>query len=118
VAIALPHTRAGRLRSLAITSLERSKVMPEVPTMSEAGVQGFEVISWYGLLSPAGTPREIVQRLNAEVNRSIREPDALERLASFGADPVDSTPDSFGAFISRELAKWSKVVQAAGLKID
>jgi tripartite-type tricarboxylate transporter receptor subunit TctC len=118
VAIALPHTRAGRLRSLAITSLERSKVMPDVPTMSEAGLPGFEVISWYGLLGPAGTPGDIVHRLNAEVNRSIREPDAMQRLASFGADPVESTPESFGAFIARELAKWGKVVQAAGLKID
>jgi tripartite-type tricarboxylate transporter receptor subunit TctC len=118
VAIALPHTSAGRLRSLAITSIERSKLMPDLPTMSEAGLLGFEVISWYGLLAPAGTPGDIVHRLNSEVNRSIREPDAMQRLASFGADPVESTPERFGAFISGELAKWGKVVQAAGLKID
>ena len=118
VAIALPHTRAGRLRSLAVTSLERSKVMPEVPTMSEAGLPGFEVISWYGLLAPAGTPRDIVQQLNTDVNRSMQEADAMQRLGSFGAEPVHATPDAFGTFIAGELTKWTKVVQAAGLKVD
>jgi len=118
VAIALPHTRAGRLRSLAITSLKRSRAMPEVPTMSEAGLRGFEVISWYGLLAPAGTPQNIVQRLNAAVDRSVHEPDALERLASFGAEPVNMTPDAFGTFIRNELEKWAKVVKVAGLKVD
>jgi len=118
VAIVLPHARAGRLRALAITSLERSKAMPEVPTLSEAGLPGFEVISWYGVLAPAGTPKDIVERLNAEVNRSIHEADAMDRLASLGAEPAASTPDGFGRFIGRELAKWSKVVKAAGLKID
>ncbi|MGE5524236.1 MAG: tripartite tricarboxylate transporter substrate binding protein [Rhodospirillaceae bacterium] len=118
VAIALPHTRAGRLRSLAVTSVKRSPAMPEVPTMSEAALPGFEVISWYGVLAPAGTPADIVQRLNAEVNRAIREPDAVERLGSLGAAPAHSTPAEFGAFIANELAKWSKVVKAAGLKAD
>lgn len=118
VAIALPHTRAGRLRSLAITSLKRSRAMPEVPTMSEAGLRGFEVISWYGLLAPAGTPQEIVQRLNAAIDRSVHEPDALERLASFGAEPVDMTPDAFGTFIRNELEKWAKVVKASGMHVD
>ena len=118
VAIALPHTRAGRLRSLAITSLKRSRAMPEVPTMSEAGLRGFEVISWYGLLAPAGTPQEIVQWLNAAIDRSVHEPDALERFASFGAEPVDMTPDAFGTFIRNELEKWAKVVKAAGMHVD
>ncbi|HWI13094.1 MAG TPA: tripartite tricarboxylate transporter substrate binding protein [Burkholderiales bacterium] len=118
VAIVLPHTRAGRLRALGITSLVRSKLMPEVPTLSEAGLPGFEVISWYGVLAPAGVARDVVEHLNAEVNRSVHEPDAMDRLASLGAEPVDSTPDGFGRFIGRELAKWSKVVHAAGLKID
>lgn len=118
VAIALPHTRAGRLRSLAITSLRRSKIMPEVPTMSEAGLKGFEVISWYGLLAPAGTPREIVQRLNAEVIRSMRDPDAIERLDSFGAEPMENTPEEFGAFIAAEVAKWARVIKAASVHVD
>ena len=86
--------------------------------MSEAGLTGFEVISWYGLLAPAGTPRDIVQQLNTDVNRSMQEADAMQRLGSFGAEPVHTTPDAFGAFIAGELAKWTKVVQAAGLKVD
>jgi tripartite-type tricarboxylate transporter receptor subunit TctC len=99
VAIVLPHARAGRLRALAITSLKRSKAMPELPTMAEAGLPGFEVISWYGLLAPAGTPVDIVQRLNAIMNRSGHDPEALARLASFGAEPVETTPDAFGTFL-------------------
>ncbi len=118
VAIALPYARSGRLRPLAITSLKRSRIMPEVPTMSEAGLAGFEVISWYGLLAPAGTPADIVQRLNTEVTQSLRDPDALERLGSFGGEPVESTPAQFGEFIASEVAKWAKVIRAAGLHVD
>lgn len=118
VAIAAPHSRAGRLRALAITSARRSKLLSDVPTMSEAGLKGFEVASWYGLLAPAATPAEIVQRLNAEVNRSIQEPDATERLTSLGAEPVQSTPAEFGEFIRNEIAKWAKVTRAAGLHVD
>jgi tripartite-type tricarboxylate transporter receptor subunit TctC len=118
VAIALPHSRAGRMRALAITSLRRSKQMPEVPTMSEAGLKGYEVVSWYGLLAPAGTPGEVVQRLNAEVNRATQEPDAIERLASFGAEAVQATSAEFGEFIRNEIAKWAKVTKAAGLRAD
>jgi len=118
VAIALPYTRSGRLRSLAIASLKRSRIMPEVPTMSEAGLPGFEVISWYGLLAPAGTPADIVQRLNAEVTQSLHDADSMERLGSFGAEPVDSTPAQFDAFIRNEVVKWAKVIHAAGLHVD
>ncbi|HSQ04129.1 MAG TPA: tripartite tricarboxylate transporter substrate binding protein [Burkholderiales bacterium] len=118
VAIALPHTRSGRLRSLAITSLRRSRIMPELPTMSEAGLEGFEVISWYGLLAPTGTPAEVVQRLNADVTRGLHDADAMERLSSFGAEPVDTTPAQFGAFIQKEVAKWAKVIHAANMHVD
>lgn len=118
VAIAAAHNRAGRLRALAITSAKRSKLLPDVPTLSEAGLKGFEVASWYGLLAPAATPPEIVQRLNAEVNRSIQDPDAIERLTSLGAEPVQSTPGEFGEFIRTEIAKWAKVIRAAGLHVD
>jgi tripartite-type tricarboxylate transporter receptor subunit TctC len=118
VAIVLPHTRAGRIRALAITSIRRSKQMPELPTMGESGVKGFEVTSWYGLLAPSGTPPDIVQKLNAEVNRSLNEGDAIERLASFGAEPAHTTPHEFGEFIRSEIAKWGKVIKATGLRVE
>ncbi|MBI4189840.1 MAG: tripartite tricarboxylate transporter substrate binding protein [Betaproteobacteria bacterium] len=118
VGIAMPHVRSGRLRALGIASLKRSTMMPEVPTISEAGVPGFEVISWYGLLAPAGTPSDIVQRLNSEVTRSLHEPDAIERLRVVGFDAVTTSPAEFGAFITREIAKWTKVVRAAGVRVE
>jgi tripartite-type tricarboxylate transporter receptor subunit TctC len=86
--------------------------------MAEAGLAGFEVNSWYGLLAPAGTPREIIMRLNAEVARALKEPDARERLYSIGAEPMDNTPEEFAAYIAAEMAKWSKVVKTAGLRAD
>jgi tripartite-type tricarboxylate transporter receptor subunit TctC len=86
--------------------------------MSEAGLTGFEVNSWYGLLAPAGTPREIVLRLNSEVARALREPDARERLYSIGAEPMSNTPEEFAAYINSEMVKWAKVVKAAGIRVD
>jgi tripartite-type tricarboxylate transporter receptor subunit TctC len=118
VVLALPQSRAGRLRALAVTSLKRSTAMPEVPTVSASGLQGYEVISWYGLLAPAGTPKEIVQRLNAEVNRAMQEPDARERLAAIGAEAQEATPAEFGAFINLEIEKWAKVVKAANVRAE
>jgi tripartite-type tricarboxylate transporter receptor subunit TctC len=116
VAIAMPHVKSGRLRALGVASLKRAAMLPEVPTISEAGVPGFEVISWYGLLAPAATPPDIVQRLNSEVTRSLQEPDAAERLKFLGMEGIATSPAEFGAFIAREIAKWSKVVKAAGMR--
>jgi len=114
----LPAVKAGRLRALAVTTLKRWQGAPAIPTMSEAGLTGFEVNSWYGLLAPAGTPREIVLRLNSEVARALREPDARERLYSIGAEPMSNTPEEFAAYINSEMAKWAKVVKAAGIRVD
>jgi tripartite-type tricarboxylate transporter receptor subunit TctC len=86
--------------------------------MSEAGLSGYEVNSWYGLLGPAGLSKDIVQRLNAEVIRSMAEPDARERLYSIGAEPMSNTPDEFAAYIRSEMAKWAKVVKAAGIRAE
>lgn len=118
VGIAMAHIRSGRLRALGIASLKRSTMMPEVPTLSEAGIPGFEVISWYGLLAPAGTPPDIVQRLGSEVTRSLHEPDAIERLKSLGAEAVTTSPAEFGAFLTREIEKWTKVVRSAGIRVE
>ena len=114
----MPAVRAGRLRALAVTTVKRWQGTPDIPTMAEAGLPGFEVNSWYGLLAPAGTPREIIQRLNSEVGRALREPDARERLYSIGAEPMNGTPEEFTAYIAAEMAKWSKVVKNAGLRAD
>ena len=114
----LPAVKAGRLRALAVTTLKRWQGAPDIPTMSEAGLAGFEVNSWFGLLAPAGTPREIVLRLNSEVSRALHEPDARERLYSIGAEPMSNTPEEFAAYINAEMVKWSKVIKAAGIRVD
>jgi tripartite-type tricarboxylate transporter receptor subunit TctC len=118
IVLALPQSRAGRLRALAVTSLKRSAAMPEVPTVSESGLKGYEVISWYGLLAPAGTPKDIVQRLNTEVNRAMQEPEARERLTAIGAETQEASPAEFSAFITTEIEKWAKVVKAANVHTD
>ena len=114
----MPAVKAGRLRALGVTTVKRWQGTPDIPTMAEAGLAGFEVNSWYGLLAPAGTPREIIMRLNSEVGRALREPDARERLYSIGAEPMNGTPEEFTAYIAAEMAKWSKVVKTAGIRVE
>lgn len=118
VVTGMPAVKAGRLRALGVTTLKRWQGAPDIPTMSEAGLAGFEVNSWYGLLAPAGTPRDIVLRLNSEVARALREPDARERLYSIGAEPMSNTSEEFAAYINAEMVKWSKVIKAAGIRVD
>ena len=105
----LPHVQTGRLRALAVTTLKRWPGAMEVPTMSEAGVTGFEVNSWSGLLAPAGTSTETVKRLNSEIARIARMPETRERFYSFGAEPIDNTPEEFAAYMNSEYIKWAKV---------
>ena len=112
----MPQIRAGRLRPLGITSLARSSVAPEVPTIAEAGLPGFESVQWYGLLAPAQTPKEIVTRLHAEMTRILQQPEIRERLAGDGADTVGNTPEEFRRYIQAELVKWAKVAREAGIK--
>ncbi len=111
-----PHARSGKLRALAVTGAKRSPAVPELPTMIEAGVKGYESATWYGLLAPAGTPPDIVAKLNAEVVSILKQPETHERLSKEGADPVGNTPAEFGKFIRSEIAKWGKVIKAAGIK--
>ena len=113
-----PHIKAGRLRGLAVLASQRSPVLPEVPTATEAGLPGFEVTTWYGVLAPAGTPKDIVARLNREIVRIMNAPDTKERLAVVAADPMTSSPEQFSAYIKQEIARWSKVVRTAGLRAD
>ena len=121
VAVSLPHIRAGRLRALGVTGLKRAESLPDVPTIAESGpesMKGFEVISWYGLLAPAATPVEIVQRLNSELNRALKEPGSAERVKALGMDTLHGTPAEFEGFIRREVAKRGKVIQAVGVRVN
>jgi tripartite-type tricarboxylate transporter receptor subunit TctC len=118
ISISLPHIRAGRLRALAVTGAKRSLQLPEVPTIAESGLHGFDVIAWFGVFAPAGTPREIVMRLNADIVRGLSVAEVRERLLAVGLEAVTSTPEQLGAFVKSEIARWSRVVKASGAKVD
>lgn len=118
ITVAMPHVKAGKLRVLGISSLKRSPAAPDLVTISESGLPGFEVIGWYGVLAPAGTPREIVTKLNNEIAKILQMPDLKERLSGQGLDLVSDTPEQFAAHIKKEIAKWAKVVKSAGIRVD
>jgi tripartite-type tricarboxylate transporter receptor subunit TctC len=115
---ALPFIRSGRLRPLAVTSRARSSVMPELPTIEESGLRGYEAVAWTGLSAPAKTPREIVERINSAVTATIGTAEFRERLKAEGSDPVGSTPEQFAAFLQTEIVKWQKIVTSAGVIAD
>jgi tripartite-type tricarboxylate transporter receptor subunit TctC len=112
----LPHVKSGRLRCLGTTGAQRAAVLPEYPTIAEAGVPGYEASQWYGVLAPTGTSREIVARLNAEIVRILQTPDMKQKLVADGTDPVGSSPDEFARYIKSELTKWGKVARDAGIQ--
>jgi tripartite-type tricarboxylate transporter receptor subunit TctC len=114
----LPHIKAGKMKALAVTSARRSSIAPELATVAETGLPGYDVNPWYGLFAPAGTPRAIVDKLNREVVRILQLPDVRQRFATLGAEPVGDTPAQFGAFVESEIAKWSKVVADSGAKAE
>ena len=115
-ASAIPHMQAGRIHALAVTTLNRSKLVPDLPTVSEAGLKGFEANNWYGIVVPAKTPKPIVERLNKEFVAVLNMPDIREILFKQGLDAAPSSPDAFGAYIRSETAKWAKVIKASGAK--
>jgi tripartite-type tricarboxylate transporter receptor subunit TctC len=114
----MPFVKQGKLRALAITSAQRSPLEPSLPTMAESGVPGYEVLGWQGLFAVAGTPPEIVARLQAEVGKTLKLPEVRERLAALGAEPVGSTPREFGAFVRAEHTRWSKVIREKGIRSE
>ena len=114
----LPYVKSGRLNALAVTNPNRSPIVPNVPTVAESGLPGFEALQWFGVLVPAGTPRDVVAKLNADIVRAVRLPDVRERMTSLGAEVVGSTPEQFAAFQKADTAKWAKVVKQSGAKID
>ena len=114
----LPHVRTGKLRALGMATASRNQAAPDIPTVTEAGVPGFEVTSWYGVLAPAGTPREITARLARDIAKSLGTADMRQRFSDLGATPVGSTPEEFAVFIKREGAKWAKAVKESGARVD
>ena len=114
----LPFVKSGKLRALAVTDLKRSPLLPELPTLDESGLKGYQIVGWNGLFVPAGTPLAIVNRLHDAVVRALALPDVQERLTVMGADGVGDTPQHFAAFIKAEIPKWAQVVKAAGLKVE
>jgi len=112
--IAIPHLKAGRLKALGVTTSRRSAQLPDVPTIAEAGVPGYEAIVWVGLLAPLATPREIINRLNAEIVKMLRQPEVEQLLQASGVDPTPTTPEEFGAYVKSEFDKWQKVVKESG----
>jgi len=113
---AMPHVKSGRVRPVAVTTTQRSPTLPELPTVSETGVKGYEASTWYGVLTPARTPRPVIDRLHGETVRMLAAPDVRERLGSQGFEPAGSTPEEFAAYIKSEIAKWGKVIRTAGIR--
>src|SRR5438067_6528187 len=114
----VPHIQSGKLRALAVTSRKRSPLLPDVPSLAESGLPDYEAGSWYGVMAPAGTPGEIVERLHGAIARALKQPDVAKRLAAEGAIVIGSTPKAFGAHLKAELARVGKVVRAAGIRIE
>ncbi len=115
---AMPNLSTGRLRPLAVTGKKRSPLLPNVPTLEEAGVAGYESLAWYGLMAPAGTPRVVVERLNHDIRQVLDVPEVQKQIAGLGSPPVHGTPEQFGAFIRIEYDKWGPIVKSTGAAVD
>ena len=118
LANAMAQVKAGKLKALAVTTAERSKLAPDLPTMAEAGLPGFDISTWFGLLAPAGTPKDVIAKWNAEVVKILNSPDVRERLTAQGAEPAPTTPEQFAAFIQSEIPKYARIVKISGAKVD
>ena len=118
IAPAMPLVRSAKLRALAVTSLKRSAAAPEIPTVAQSGLPGYEATAWQGVLAPAGTPREIIVKLNSELVRIVNLPDVRRQLGEQGYEPAGNSPEEFAAYINSEIAKWTRVIKAAGLKAE
>jgi tripartite-type tricarboxylate transporter receptor subunit TctC len=118
LASALPNINANRVRALAVTTLRRSPFLPGVPTISESGLRGFDIGTWFGIFAPAGTPVEVVDKLNAEVTRILGTPAMKDRLASLGAEPQPTTPAQFGVYVKSEMTKYAVIIRKSGAKVD
>jgi tripartite-type tricarboxylate transporter receptor subunit TctC len=115
---ALPQLKAGRIKAIAVTSAKRSAALPDVPTIADSGVPGYDATNWYGVLAPAALSKPLVERLNAEILKALRAADVIDGITRQGADPIGSTPGAFAAYLRSEITKWIKIVRDAGLRSD
>ena len=115
---AMPHVKSGRLRAIAVSTAKRSPAAPEVPTVAESGVPDFDISTWFGVLAPAGTPKDIIAKLNGELSRALTLPDVKQRLAREGAETAPNSPEQFGKFIQAEIGKFAKIVKESGARAD
>jgi tripartite-type tricarboxylate transporter receptor subunit TctC len=118
LSVVLPHTNAGRLRLIAVTSAKRSQLAPDAPTVAESGLPGFESFSWYGVIAPAGVPAPIIGRLNGEIRKALTTADVRHKLTELGAEPLGGTAEEMNAFIRAEIAKWGRVIKEARISLD
>ena len=116
--VVTPHVKAGKVKALAVTGAKRSQLMPELPTIGESGLPGYDASGWYGLFAPAATSKAVIARLNQEAVKTLRMPDVVRTLSSQGAEPVGNTPEAFGAFVKSEIDKWANLVKVAKMKAD
>src|SRR5712692_857148 len=114
----LPQIRAGRIRALAVSTAKRSAFAPDLPTVAEAGLPGFDVFGWNGLLAPAGTPQPVIGKLHGEIIKVLQLPEVRERIATFGFEPVGNTPEEFGEFVKADIAQWARVAKESGARVD
>jgi tripartite-type tricarboxylate transporter receptor subunit TctC len=114
----VPHVKSGKLKALAVTSAKRSSALPDVPTMAEAGLPGYESTAWFGILAPVGTPEPILAKLHAELTAVLKDPATMEWMKTQGFDPVGDSPAQFASYIRKETDKWAKVVKASGATAD
>jgi tripartite-type tricarboxylate transporter receptor subunit TctC len=118
IPVYLPQAKAGKIRALAVSSPQRAPAAPDIPTVAEAGVPGFDALSWFGLVAPAKTPKHVVSKLALETQRILKLPDVNERIVGLGGQPVGGTPQEYAAFIRSEIIKWEKVIRSAGVKVE
>jgi tripartite-type tricarboxylate transporter receptor subunit TctC len=115
---ALPQIRAGKVKALGVTGAARLPALPDVSTLAESGVAGYEAINWYGVMAPGATPKDVVAKLHADIVRILRSPDVIRRLTADGGEIVANSPDEFALMLRREMTKWSRVINEAGVKVD
>jgi tripartite-type tricarboxylate transporter receptor subunit TctC len=118
ISTAMPHVRAGKIRALAVTGAKRAEALPEVPTIAEAGVKGYAATNWYGMIAPAATPAQVVERLNREITAALRAPDVVSQLKDMGIDSTPSSPADFGRHIAAEQARWVPIIRKADIKVE
>jgi tripartite-type tricarboxylate transporter receptor subunit TctC len=114
----MPHFKSGKLRPIAVSTLKRSPQLPDVPTLSESGVKGFEAVAWFGMVAPPGTPKDVINKLNAEVVKALNTPELRQRLTDGGSEVIGNSPEEADRFLKAEITKWGKVVKAAKITAE